>query len=150
MTCYAKSAPVASADLVARLATEGRRLHEKYGPEIGWSQLNAILADRSVVRFPCELVFDAAPLLPGEFAHAVRKGTQPDDGFLLHVHPSYASQPSRIPYLVLSQLPYVNHGNALSAEDAEVFGGHALGISKEAYYQELCGLAEDLCGDELC
>ncbi len=132
------------------MAAEGKLLHEKYGPTIDWSDVDKILCDRSIVRFPCEVVFDAEPLLPGEFAHAVRKGTRPDEGFVLHVHPLYASQPSRLPYVVLSQLPYVNHGHGLSAEDAETFGGCALGISKEAYYQKLCGLAEELSGDELC
>ena len=50
------------------------RLRAKYGPHIGWRELQQILADRTQVRYPCEIIFDAGPLDPGEFAHLVPKG----------------------------------------------------------------------------
>jgi hypothetical protein len=137
-------------NLRANLVTEGAQIHARYGPAVCWDKLQEIIADRSIVRYPCELVFDATLLLPGEFAHTFPKGISPGEGFSIHLHPSYAAEPASVPCLVMSQLPYVNYGAQVSVEDAETFGGCALGMTKEAYYEALCSLAEQLGGDELC
>ncbi len=55
----------AKQSLNAHVAAKGDEIRDKYGPEIGWDQLKAILQDRSCVRYPCELRFEAEPLLPG-------------------------------------------------------------------------------------
>ncbi len=70
-------------------AVKGIEIYEKYGPQIGWPQLEQILEDRTCCRYPCEIVFDAAPLEPGEFAYPAPKGEWPEDGFRLHVHPHF-------------------------------------------------------------
>src|SRR6185503_16845032 len=59
--------------LNAHVASKGLEIREKYGPRIGWAELQRILQDRSCVRYPCEIAFDATPLEPGEFAHPVAK-----------------------------------------------------------------------------
>ena len=69
------------------LAARGREIHEKFGPNIGWRELRQILEDRACVRYPCEVVFDAGPLEPGEFAHPVAKG-RTSGGWLYDVRPS--------------------------------------------------------------
>src|SRR5271157_1209558 len=69
-------------------ATEvGARIYERYGPRIGWAQLLRILQDRECVRYPCEIIFDAAQLQAGELAHPVAKGDHPQDGFIIYIHP---------------------------------------------------------------
>jgi hypothetical protein len=136
--------------LTAHVATKGDEIREKHGPAIGWEQLLRILEDGSCVRYPCELRFDAGPLLPGEFAHPVANGDRPEDGFTLHVHPLYATQLPAVPYLVLYQLVLVNYGEFASPEDAETFGSHALGLDRETYYQTLCELADQLEGEPAC
>ena len=50
------------------------------------------LRTATCVRYPCEIVFDAGPLQPGEFAHPVAKGERPEDGFTMHVHPVFLTQ----------------------------------------------------------
>src|SRR5438046_704921 len=65
--------------LNAHVAAKGTEIREHYGPHIGWRELVRILGDRSVVRYPCEIVFDAALLLPGEFAHAQPNSDNPQD-----------------------------------------------------------------------
>jgi hypothetical protein len=60
------------------------------------------------------------------------------------VHPFFALQPERIPYLVLYQLVVVNYGEFASPDDAETFGAAVLGLSKEDYYQVLCDMADQL------
>jgi hypothetical protein len=128
--------------LNARAAAKGQELHAKYGPRVGWSELLRILEDRSCVRYPCEIVFDAGPLKPGEFALPVMKGTRPEDGFTMFVHPFFLTQLDSVPYLALYQFVVVNYGEFDSPEDAETFGASALGLPKDDYYHALCELSD--------
>ena len=138
----------AKQSLNAHVAAKGAEIFEKYGPTIGWKQLLQLLEDRACVRYPCQVVFDAAPLAPGEFAHPVPKSENPEDGFSMCVHPCFMTQLRYVPYLVLYQLVLVNYGQFASADDAESFGASALGLAKDEYYQVLCELADLLGGLE--
>jgi hypothetical protein len=133
--------------LNTHVATKGEEIREKYGPEIGWKELLQILEDRSLVRYPCEIIFDSAPLLEGEFAHAMPNSENPQDGFKIYVHPFFSLQLSRVPHMVFYQLVRVNYGEFASADDAEVFGASALGLSRDAYYETLCDLADEISGE---
>lgn len=132
--------------LSSHVAAKGGEIRAKHGPNIGWKELQHILEDRACVRYPCEVVFDAAPLQPGECAHPVAKGARPEDGFAMHVHPFYMTELQQVVYLVLYQLVLVNYGEFASSNDAEVFGAAALGLGKEDYYSALCELADQLNG----
>jgi len=136
--------------LNAHVAAKGTEIFQKYGPHIGWKQLLQILEDRECVRYPCEVVFDSAQLGPGEFAHPVPKGQNPEEGFSMCVHPCFMTQLPFVSYLVLYQLVLVNYGQFASADDAETFGACALGLVKEDYYQTLCELSDQLGGVECC
>jgi hypothetical protein len=129
--------------LNAHAAAMGLEIREKYGPRIGWTELQRILQDRSCVRYPCEILFDAAGLQTGEFAHPVAKAEQPEAGFTIFVHPLLLLQLERVPPLVLYQLVLINYGDFASADDAETFGANALGLSKEDYYRALCEVADE-------
>jgi hypothetical protein len=126
------------------VAAKGAEIHAKYGPRIGWKQLLQILDDRTCVRYPCEVTFDSSFLHPAEFAHPVPKGTKPEDGFTLCVHPYFMTQPERVPYLALYQLVVVNYGDFVTGDDAEAFGAAALGLSKESYYNTVCAMADEI------
>jgi hypothetical protein len=130
--------------LSAHVEAKGREIFEKYGPHLGWRELQRLLQDRECVRYPCAIAFDAEPLLAGEFGHALCKGDKPEDGFILYIHPLFLTQPERVPWLALYQLVVVNYGEFASSDDAEAFGAAALGIDKEDYYQTLCELADQL------
>src|SRR6185503_7219523 len=130
--------------LETHAAAKGAEIREKYGPHIGWHALQRILSDRTCVRYPCEIVFDAGALLEGEFAHAAAKGEQPEDGFVVYVHPYVAMQPDRVPDAVLYQLVLVNYGDFATAADAEAFGAAVLGISPQTYYERICQLADEI------
>lgn len=129
--------------LTAHAAAKGLEIRQKYGLRIGWTELQHILQDRSCVRYPCEIRFDAAGLQPGEFAHPVAKGEKPEAGFTIFVHPLLLLQLERVPPLVLYQLVLVNYGDFASADDAESFGANALGLSKDDYYRALCEMADE-------
>lgn len=137
------------ASLSAEILAKAAAIRQKYGPDIGWPQLQQLLQDRECAPFPCEIRFDSEPLLPGEFAHPVPKGTTREEGFILYIHPFYATELGRVPYLVLHQLVLMNYGDSATADDAETFGSLALGMSKEDYYRALCELSGQIGGDEL-
>jgi len=124
-------------------AVKGDEVRQKYG-DIGWGQLLKILADHTVVRYPCEVAFDASALEVGESAFAQARGDAPSDGFTIFVHPHFVDRPQDAICLVLYQLVLVNYGPFASADDAEAFGAAALGISVEDYYQRMCALADQL------
>lgn len=134
--------------LSAHVGAKGAEIFAKYGPQIGWSQLQAIVEDRACVRYPCRIEFDAAPLQPGEFAHPEPLGEAPEAGFTLYVHPLFMTQLEMVPYLALYQLVVVNYGEFASADDAEIFAAAALGLDRELYYQALCALADRLGAPE--
>ena len=133
--------------LNAHVAAKGEEIRAKYGPHIGWTELQRILQDRVCVRYPCEIIFDAAPLRPGEFAHPVPRGERPEEGFDLYVHPYFLTQLDRIAHLALYQLVLVNYGEFASPDDAETFGASALGLSKDEYYQCLCELSDEIAAN---
>lgn len=129
--------------LTDHVEAKGAELHANHG-RITWKVLQEILADRSVVRYPCAVVFDPAPLQSGEFAYARCNGATPEEGYTIFVHPIFLTQPEALPCLVLYHLVVVNYGDFAGAEDAEAFGAAALGISREEYYQALCRYADQL------
>jgi hypothetical protein len=135
--------------LSAEIMAKATAIRQKYGPEIGWNQLQKLLEDRDCAPFPCEIRFDSEPLLPGEFAHPVPKGPSREQGFIIYIHPFYAKELGRVPYLVLHQLVLINYGESATADDAETFGSLALGLSKEDYYRALCELSGQIGGDDL-
>ena len=132
------------------VADKGQEIHAKYGPKIGWRELQKIVLDRSVVRYPCEIAFTSEGLNEGEFAYPHPNGEVPEDGFVIRVHPVFMTELPLVPHLVFYQLVAVNYGEFASIDDAETFGASALGIPKEEYYQTICQLADQLdgCGCE--
>jgi hypothetical protein len=132
-----------------QVSAQAAEIHDKYGPKIGWEQLGLLLDDRKYIRYPCEIRFDAEPLLQGEFAHPLRRGQTPEEGFIIYVHPYFSTQLPRVPYLVLHQLALINYGDSATLDDAELFGSLALGLSKEEYYRALCDLSAEIGGDDL-
>jgi hypothetical protein len=129
---------------------KGVELRAKYGPQIGWKEIQQVMLDRSVVRYPCEISFSTEDLNEGEFAYPHQIGDTPEEGFIIRVHPIFLTQLKLVPHLVLYQLVAVNYGDFACADDAETFGAAALGLEKEDYYGMICQLADQLggCGCE--
>lgn len=132
--------------LTAHVAAKGVEVFVKYGPTIGWGELQRLLQDRGCVRYPCTIVFDAAPLQPGEFAYPMPQGGLPEDGFTMYVHPMFMLDLARVPALVLYHLVAVNYGVFASSHDAETFGAAALGLTRDEYYAILCESADAVGG----
>lgn len=138
------TAESAQESLAAHVTAKGIELFARFSGDFTRDRLQRVLDDRTVVRYPCELVFDAAELLPGEFAYPKPRGAHPEDGFTLFVHPSFAHRSQDVAALVLYQLVAVNYGAFASASDAELFGAAALGLTRDEYYAQLCAWADEL------
>jgi len=136
-------------DLAERIAALATLIRQRYGPRLDWRQLLLLLEDRACVRFPCELRFDAEPLLPGEFALVVPRGLNDAEGFIIYLHPFYALELDQAVYLVLPQLVRVNYGLQAAPEDAENFGAQVMDVPTADYFHTLCQLSDQLGGDEL-
>jgi hypothetical protein len=133
--------------MTAHVEGKGLEIFFLYGPGLDWDRLQQLLADREFVRYPCEIVFDAGPLHPGEFALPVQRGERPEDGFTMFVHPFFADRREAVPALVLYQLVALNYGVFASPHDAETFGAAALGLTCDEYYDQLCAWVDQLGGD---
>jgi len=114
----------------------------KHGPLIDADAMTAILDDRSVVRYPVGIRFDAGPLAPGEFAWPQQLGDRPSAGYCLFLHPCFESQPEIWPLLVAYHIPSINYGEIVTENEAELFGATLLGMEVESYYQALCELSD--------
>ena len=132
--------------LTDHVAAKAAAVRARHGPTIGWPELLRILGDRACVRYPCTIVFDAAPLLPDEVAHPVADGDRPEDGFTMFVHPFFQTRLDQVPALVLYQLVLGNYGEFASPGDAETFAAGVLGLPRDDYYRTLCALADQVCG----
>jgi hypothetical protein len=138
----------AQQSLTAHVEARGIEVFVKYGPQIGWGELQRLLMDRAYVRYPCEIVFDAANLLAGEFAYPHPRGEAPEEGFTMFVHPVFMLELARVPALALYHLVAVNYGEFASSDDAETFGAAALGLTRDEYYAMLCEAADQVGGPE--
>ena len=135
----AEDAKGALRDHVEEKALAARR---RYGGTVDETVLRRMLEDRSVVRYPTRLQFDAGPLEPGEFAYAHPLGGKANDGFQLFVHPMLENEPEMLPLAVAYHLVRINYGEIVTHEEAELYGATLLGMDQEAYYQALCALAD--------
>lgn len=103
-----------------------------------------MLDDRTMVRYPVGVRFDAEPLEPGEFAWPMPLGERPSAGFCLFIHPEFEHQPDAWPLLIAYHIPSINYGEIVSHDEAELFGATLLGIDREAYYAALCELVDSI------
>lgn len=102
----------------------------------------SMLQDRTVVRYPLGVRFDAEPLQAGEFACLEALGARPSDGFCLFIHPLFENVTDLHPLLIAYYVPSVNYGDVASHVEAEVFGAALLGLDVEEYYKILCSVAD--------
>ena len=131
-------------DHVVAKATEARL---RRGGLIDRDVMMQMLEDRSVVRYPLGIRFDAEPLRPGEFACLESLGEHPSDGFCLFVHPMFEPVDDLLPLLIAYYIPSVNYGDVATHVEAELFGSTLLGIEIEEYYKILCSVADTVSGN---
>lgn len=124
---------------VVAKATEARL---RRGGLIDRAEVMRMLEDRSVVRYPMGVRFDAGPLQAGEFACLEALGEHPSDGFCLFLHPMVENSDDLLPLLIAYYIPSVNYGEVATHVEAEAFGSTLLMLDPEEYYRVLCSVAD--------
>jgi len=128
-------------DHVVTKATEARL---RRGGLIDRDTILNMLNDRSVVRYPMGVRFDAEPLRLAEFACLEALGDHPSAGFCLYIHPEFEPVDDLLPLLIAYYIPPVNYGDVATHVESELFGATLLGIDVEEYYKILCSVADSV------
>ncbi|MCA9293449.1 MAG: hypothetical protein KDA20_06525 [Phycisphaerales bacterium] len=131
-------------DHVQQKAMEARL---KCGLYIDADRAMRLLEDRSIVRYPVGVRFDATQIETGEFAWAMPLGERPEAGFCLFIHPHFEDQPEIWPLLIAYHIPAINYGEIVSHDEAELYGATLLGLETDTYYQALCELVDSIPAD---
>ncbi|GJM26859.1 MAG: hypothetical protein DHS20C16_32740 [Phycisphaerae bacterium] len=126
------------------LITVAATARERYGPEMDFAAIVQILDDREIVRYPVSLAFDDAPLQTGEFAFPEPIGCHPSEGYTLFIHPYLEGNLEALPLLIGYQLVRINYGDVASHEEAEVFGAALCEMDRDAYYEQICRIADSI------
>ena len=114
------------------------------GPPTDAARFARLLSDRSLVRYPTSVLFDATHLEPDEFAWAMPLGDHPKDGFVIVIHPRFQGRPELWPLLAAYHLPTINYGEIVDAETCEAFGAELFGMEVNAYYAKLVLAADEI------
>lgn len=117
---------------------------EACGRSIDFDSIVRLLENRSIVRFPLRLRFNAEPLFDGEFAVVSPCGDSPRDGFNLDIHPCFEGRRDVLPLLIAYHLVRVNYGDIVSHVEAELFGATLCGMDVDEYYETLCRLVDEM------
>jgi hypothetical protein len=99
--------------------------------------IRGLLEERTVVRYPLGIRFDASPLRRGEFACLEPLGSHPSDGFCLFIHPMFETVEELLPLLVAYYVPSVDYGDAATHVEAELYGSTLCAVEREEYYRLL-------------
>lgn len=112
----------------------------KLGGPLSAHNLGGFLADSDCAKHPIEIVYDAAPLEPHQFAQPVVEGGR----CALYVHPHYAGRPECLPVIVAYMAGAINYGSAVTLDLCEEYGAALMGTDRETFYGAVCGVADEL------
>lgn len=132
---------IALRDHIAAKAHDARL---RYGLYIDAETIIRMLDDRTIVRFPVGVRFDAEGLEPGELAYPMPLGDRPTEGFCLFIHPALEEQTDLLPLVIAYYIAPINYGEIVTSEEAELFGATLLGLDISTYYQAMCEIADAL------
>lgn len=136
------SAEEAQQSLRDHVVGKAIKAREACGGRVDRPAMLRLLEDRTIVRYPVGIRFDAQPLQPGEFACLEALGELPGDGYCLFIHPMFEPVDDLLPLLIAYYIPTVNYGDVASHIEAEMFGAALTGLDVEEYYKILCSVAD--------
>lgn len=110
----------------------------------GQRAMLTLFDDRRFVPYPIYFAFDAEPLQPGEFGYAAKLAENPAEGYVLYLHPRFRGRDAAVTVLAAYQLVVPIWDGAAGPAEAELFGATLHGIGVDAYYQQVCALADEL------
>ncbi len=126
------------------IVTKARAARASFADPTSSDWMGRFLSDRTIVRYPLGVRYDAQPLRCGEFACLESLGETPSDGFVLFVHPMLEGRMAQLPLVVAYFVPSVNYGAVASREEAELFGATLFAMPQDAYYAGLRAIADEV------
>jgi len=126
---------------------KANEIRARYGPVIDYPTVLRILEDRRCIRYPVTIDFNADAIEPGLFARTEPVSENPDDGYVISLHPHFEGQPDALLALILYQSVLINYGDLATATDAELFGSGVLGLDRDTYYAQIAALTDELWSD---
>ncbi|MFW5882409.1 MAG: hypothetical protein ACOCVS_02140 [Planctomycetota bacterium] len=130
-----------AADTQALACAQAAR--EAHGP-VDLHILRQIIDDHRFIAHPVHVVFDERALGPGDLAFVHPRGQQPEDGFVISLHPTLRGRPDDCCLVLAYQLVLINWGPDATAQTAEIFAATLLTRPRETVYQQMCNLADGL------
>ncbi|MEW8027154.1 MAG: hypothetical protein AB2792_07195 [Candidatus Thiodiazotropha sp.] len=125
---------------------KAKEIRTRYGDEIDYQAVLCMLEDRKSVRYPVQVKFVSEGIEPGMFARTEPVSDNPADGYSILLHSYFENRHDDIPALILYQLVLVNYGDLATANDAEIFGATVLGMDRDAYYERIVSLVDEVWG----
>lgn len=119
-------------------------IQNKYGLEINYDVLTQLIKDPDFVKFPAVIKFDNTKVDPGLFAVTEEDPDSKERAYIIYIHDFFKDRPEDLPMLVLYHIVTINYGDFAIAEDAELFAASVLAMDKEAYYEKLCAIVDQI------
>ncbi len=115
---------------------------QKHGP-LSFEKLDGLLRDPECLRYPTRLVFECGRMAPHQFAEPDVDPDSPEQGGrVLYLRPKLRERPELVPLAVAYMIPVLNYGEVISDEHCLLYGAALLGMEEEAFYREVCALAD--------
>lgn len=135
---------------ITRHAIEkANEIRAHYGCDIDYPVILRILEDRKCTRYPVQLKFVSESIESSLFADSKAVSDNPDDGYIIAIHPNFEQNTEALPALILYQLVLVNYGDLATPIDAEFFGSTVLGMERDSYYEYIMLLTDSLWGEQI-
>jgi hypothetical protein len=129
-------------------AVSARRRYAPLTP----ATLEALLQDPDCVRYPTRLVYEFGDMARHQFAQPeihIEAGERGEQTCLLYLRPSLREHPEWVVPAVVYMLPVINYGPVVTDEHCLLYGAALLGLREEAYYEQVCRLADSAGAETL-
>lgn len=128
--------------LVEHARLHAERVAARLGGPLSAENLAQFLTDSNCLRWCTEIVFDATPLEPHQFAQPIIGGPEHLRTCTLYVHPRFAQHPAALPFFVAYFAAVINYGIAAGPDLCEAHGAALLGMKEDAFYAALCAAVD--------
>lgn len=119
-----------------------QRAKAKLGGPLCPDNLYRFLTDPDCLRYPVEIVYDASPLEPHQFAEPVIQVENGARICRLFVHPRYRGHADALCFFVAYMAAPINYGAAATLELCESYGATLVGEDSETFYRTICAMAD--------
>lgn len=137
--------------LRSRLLEQAVLARRRYAP-LTPARLEALLQDPDCVRYPTRLVYELGDMAPHQFAQPdidIEPAERGERTCRLYMRPRLQEHAEWVVPAVAYMLPVINYGAVVTDEHCLLYGAALLGLTEEAYYEQVCHLADSTGAETL-